>query len=171
MKNSLKLIIGTLLIIGLLVSLVRPDFSLSHNGAEAIGQLMGMLLILIFAIWLLHSGSKNNLQKRPFIITLICIGSFIGVYGAMTGVFFEAFRGMASWYPPYVIASGLVGLAAFIGLWLMKRWGVMLYTFLVAVNQLVLLLGGLWTPSALLIPLMVIFIGFFYYKRMTPFVI
>jgi hypothetical protein len=47
-----------------------------------------------------------------------------------------------------------------VGLWQMRKWAIFVYTALVALNQVVLFATGLWNILALLIPAIVIAIGF-----------
>jgi hypothetical protein len=54
-----------------------------------------------------------------------------------------------------------------VGLWKMKKWSVFLYTLLVAVNQVVLFTMGVWNPFALLIPAIIIAIGFANLSKMS----
>jgi hypothetical protein len=63
--------------------------------------------------------------------------------------------GLPSWYMPYLVLTMLVGLASLIGMWKMKKWGALLYAVMFAVNQCILFATGLWTPGALIIPLIV----------------
>ncbi len=53
-----------------------------------------------------------------------------------------------------------------IGLWTMKKWGIITYTILFAINQVVLLASGVWNIFALVLPAIVIAIGFSKYKLM-----
>jgi len=53
-----------------------------------------------------------------------------------------------------------------IGLWMMKKWGIITYTTFFGINQVVLLAFGVWNIFALIIPGIVIAIGFSQYKLM-----
>ena len=53
-----------------------------------------------------------------------------------------------------------------IGLWMMKKWSIVTYTIFFAINQVVLLVAGVWNIFALIIPGIVIAIGFSKYKLM-----
>lgn len=105
-------------------------------------------------------------KKRPAVITVICILGFIGVALTIPLVFSSAARAVGEWYPPYLALSAVIGLACMIGLWMMKKWGVVLYTALVAVNQVVLMTKGVWNLFALLIPVIVIVLGFAQFSKM-----
>jgi hypothetical protein len=104
--------------------------------------------------------------RRPVPITLICILSAIGALIAIPLIFTEAARSIGTWYPPYLAFGAVLGLVCTVGLWLMRRWAVYLYTALMVLNQIVLLSMGVWNILALAIPLIVIIIGFSYLSRM-----
>ncbi len=105
--------------------------------------------------------------KRPIAITVICILGFIGAALSIPLIFSSAVQSIGSWYPPYLGASTIVGLICMFGLWNMKKWSVFVYTLLVVVNQVVLFSMGLWNPFALLIPVIVVAIGFAYLSKMN----
>ncbi|MEM2956565.1 MAG: hypothetical protein QW041_03280 [Candidatus Pacearchaeota archaeon] len=104
--------------------------------------------------------------KRPGIITAICIIGFIGALITVPMIFSEIAKSIGVWYPPYLAFSAVVGLACMIGLWMMKKWSVIVYTIFVAINQVVLIAMGMWNVFALIIPAIVIGIGFWKYKEM-----
>jgi hypothetical protein len=105
-------------------------------------------------------------RARPVAITVICVIGFIGIVATFFIMFSEAARALAPWYLPLLAVSAVIGLASFIGLWMMRRWGLYLYTALSAVVQAILLTGGLWQPTSLLLPAIVIGIGFYYAGKM-----
>jgi hypothetical protein len=53
-----------------------------------------------------------------------------------------------------------------IGLWKMIKWAVFAYTAFVVLNQVVLFSMGVWNIFGLLIPAIVIAIGFTYLSKM-----
>ncbi len=105
--------------------------------------------------------------KRPTVITVICILGFIGAALSIPVIFSNVAQAIGSWYPPYLGASAVAGLICMLGLWKMKKWSVFAYTALVIANQVILFTMGLWTPFALLIPAVVIVIGFTHLSKMT----
>ena len=48
----------------------------------------------------------------------------------------------------------------------MRRWALYLYTAMMVVNQVVLLAMGVWTIMALILPAIVVAVGFAYVSRM-----
>ena len=105
-------------------------------------------------------------NKRPGIITAICILGFIGVAFTIPMIFSDIAKSIGAWYPPYLGFSAIVGLACMIGLWMMKKWSIIAYTIFVAINQVVLIAMGVWNLFALIIPGIVIAIGFSKFKEM-----
>ena len=105
-------------------------------------------------------------DKRPGIITAICVIGFIGVLATVPLVFSDMSKQIGTWYPPYLAFSAVVGLVCMIGLWMMKKWSIVTYTIFFAMNQAVLLAFGVWSIFALIIPGIVIAVAFSKYKLM-----
>ncbi|MEK6833731.1 MAG: hypothetical protein AABY32_06840 [Nanoarchaeota archaeon] len=111
---------------------------------------------------------QNIAVKRPAIITVICIIGFIGLLFvvSMIFVFSDAVKSIGAWYLPYLAFSAVVGLVCFIGLWMMKKWSIIAYTIFVVINQVVMISMNVWNILALIIPGIIIVIGFLNYKEM-----
>ncbi len=105
-------------------------------------------------------------HKRPLIITIICTIWVIAAVLSFPGSFSVAAKSIGSWYPPYSVFSLIVGFVGVIGLWMMKKWGLILYTTISLISQFVLIFGGLWNIFTLLVPSIVIIIGFLKFKEM-----
>jgi hypothetical protein len=104
---------------------------------------------------------------RPVAITVICILGFIGAALTLPLIFSSTASAVGSWYPAFLGLSAAVGLVCMIGLWKMKKWAVFLYTALLVVSQIVLFSMGLWSPFSLLVPAIIVAIGFAYLSKMT----
>ena len=116
-------------------------------------------------------NSLKNLQmeenkKRPTTITVICIIGFAGTALIIPLIFSPVARQIGSWYPPYLAFSAAAGFICMVGLWKMRKWSVYAYTGFTALSQLVFLTMGVWTVFSLLIPVIVIIIGFFHINKM-----
>jgi hypothetical protein len=111
-------------------------------------------------------GADIMKNKRPGIITAICVIGFIGAVAAVPLIFSDISKQIGAWYPPYLALSAVVGLVCMIGLWLIKKWSIIVYTAFFCINQVVLLALGGWNIFALIIPGIVIAIGFSQYKLM-----
>lgn len=109
---------------------------------------------------------KKMTKKRPGLITAICIIGFIGTLFSIPLIFSDIAKTIGSWYPPYLAFSTIVGLVCMIGLWMMKKWGIITYTAFVGINQVVLMVMGVWNVFALIIPGIVVAIGFSKFKEM-----
>jgi hypothetical protein len=105
-------------------------------------------------------------NKRPGIITAICVIGFAGALIAIPFIFSDLSKQIGAWYPPYLAFGVVVGLVCMIGLWMMKKWSIIIYTIVFSINQVVLLAFGVWHIFALIIPGIVIAIGFSKYKLM-----
>jgi hypothetical protein len=110
--------------------------------------------------------NDTTASERPIAITVICILGFIGAALSIPVIFMGATSSIGAWYPPYLAFSAVAGLVCMIGLWKMMKWSVFAYTALVVLNQCVLMAMGVWNIFALLIPAIVIVIGFMYLSKM-----
>lgn len=104
--------------------------------------------------------------SRPTAITVICVIGFIGGLVTIPMIFTDVARNIGAWYPPFLAFSAVVGFVCMVGLWKMRRWAVFVYSGFVAFNQIVLLAMGVWNVLALLIPGIVIAIGFTHLSKM-----
>jgi hypothetical protein len=109
--------------------------------------------------------------QRPVAITVICILGFLGALLTiplfMMAASLSMGLGVGSWYLLYLAFATVVGLACMVGLWRMKKWAAYTYAGFVAINQVVLIAGGLWTIFSLLIPAVVVIIALKYSPRMS----
>lgn len=103
---------------------------------------------------------------RPIPITILCVVCAIGVVFVIPMIFSDVAQSIGAWYPPCLAASAVIGAACTVGFWLMRRWALYLYTAMFVINQIVLLAMGVWSMTALVLPAIVIGIGFAYYGRM-----
>ena len=104
--------------------------------------------------------------KRPKRITVICVFGALGMVLAVPLAFSGVARAIGAWYPPYLLASALVGAACMAGFWFMRKWAAFTYAALFLVNQVVLITMGAWNIFSLLIPGIVTAVVFSVYKRM-----
>ncbi|MHB8872118.1 MAG: hypothetical protein ACYC8T_00380 [Myxococcaceae bacterium] len=98
------------------------------------------------------------MKTRPTSITVICILGFIGAGLGLLALplILSAASQFPVWYMPYLLLSMVIGATLLVGLWKMKRWGAIGYTGFTIFNQLVLLVGGLWSVMSLIIPAIVV---------------
>jgi len=110
---------------------------------------------------------KQNSKKRPVIVTIICIISFIGTLQVIPLVISESAQQIGKWYPPYMGLSAIIGLISIIGIWKMKRWAVYLYTTMVVINQITGVVMDLWNIMTILFPGIAILAAFYHLKKMN----
>jgi hypothetical protein len=114
----------------------------------------------------IQSTPDTASMGRPVPITVICVLSAIGVVFVIPMIFSEVARLIGAWYPPYLALSAVIGAACTVGFWLMRRWALYLYTAMLVINQIVFVVMGVWTIMALVLPAIVVGIGFAYHARM-----
>ncbi len=96
------------------------------------------------------------MTQRPTAITVICVLGFIGAAITIPLAMFSASSGLLpGWYTPYLLLSAAVGLACMIGMWKMKKAAALGYVAFTGVNQLILLVAGMWSIGSLVIPAVV----------------
>jgi len=105
-------------------------------------------------------------QGRPVIITILCVLGFIGVPVVVWVIVSGMASQIAPGYPALLGISSAIGAACFVGLWLMRKWAVYVYTAFAVINQGILFAMGLWNPLALILPAIFIIIMFIYLPRM-----
>jgi hypothetical protein len=105
--------------------------------------------------------------KRPFLITLM---SILSVYAGLMFLY-QAFLALIVAFAisdmMRFIVGGIIFLSIGIGLWLMKKWAVHLYTLSVIVNLIVLLLAGKFDVWAVVYPGIVVVIGYIQFSKMS----
>jgi len=114
------------------------------------------------------SEAKTN-PKRPLLVTLISLlviflgfGGFLSFFNMHGNV-----QKLGAIYIPLTVFNSVVFLVCGYGLWLMKKWAVYLYTISVVIAQIVLLVSGHWNLLTLVLPIIVIFIGYKNLSGMT----
>ncbi|HTF03596.1 MAG TPA: hypothetical protein VK826_06195 [Bacteroidia bacterium] len=109
-------------------------------------------------------------KERPVVITVFCVLGFIGaavVFPFMlTDLYAKVAHKIGEWYTPFLLLSSVVGLICMIGLWMMKKWAVYLYTGMTILGQIVIITWGDWTPLGIIMPGIVIAVGFNHIDKM-----
>jgi hypothetical protein len=104
---------------------------------------------------------------KPLAITAICIIGVINAIQMINLVLSPMSKQVGAIYPLYFSLSVALGLACIGGLWLLKRWAALVYGALLICNQIVLLLMGYWSLSAVIIPAAIILLMFKHLDRMS----
>ena len=105
-------------------------------------------------------------NKRPVIITVICVIGLIGALLTLPLIFSHLAADVGAWYPPFLGLTAIVGIASFIGLWRMRLWGLYLYLAMFIVGQIVMMAMHIWSPLSPILPIIVLIIGFSFRSRM-----
>jgi hypothetical protein len=89
-------------------------------------------------------------QKRPVLVTVLCILGFIGITLSIIGAFalrfmqdipeLEVFGALPPWYPIFALVISILNLIALIYIWKMRKVGVIALTGLFVFNIVVALL-------------------------------
>lgn len=98
--------------------------------------------------------------KRPAAMTGILVLGVVGAVALLWMANSGQLYGAPDWYMPYLFVSAAVGLTGIIGMFLMRKWGLYLYAGLFAVNQVLMLSLGAWSAQGLLIPMIIVVLGF-----------
>lgn len=117
-------------------------------------------------------------KNRPTSISVICILMALGLIFALVQLFNPQLQALGGWYVALQVFSLVVGVTCLIGFYLMKKWGVVLYTivnvidFVVTMGILASIPGTFASPYVLLVflpyifRLIVIIVGFSHYSKM-----
>jgi len=119
-------------------------------------------------IWRLQYHSDQNLnqsiksskviQSRPIVITGVCIFGFTTSSLGIILCLILIPRTHMDGFIPFLLLVSLLSFLSFIGMWMMKKWGVYTYTFVFVFAQVVLLSQGLWGLPSIIIPVIIIMI-------------
>ena len=105
-------------------------------------------------------------MKRPLAVTILCVfiafGALVGLAVCLSPVAHK----IASWYPPYMFLSLVIGLVCTVGFWRMRLWAFYLYSIFFGMNVLVLLGTGHFRVTGIVGPLVVVAIGYGYRRRL-----
>jgi len=113
-----------------------------------------------------RARTLENPHTRPIAITVACIVGVILAALTLPLTFTAMARGIAPWYPAWFGISSLIGIACMVGLWMMQRWAVYIYTAVTALNQAILIVKDAWNPIGLIVPAIIIVVMFIYLSRM-----
>jgi hypothetical protein len=113
--------------------------------------------------------------SRPVVITIICILGFIGVAAIVLMALLALTGGASSdiglglpltWAGILLLAMSLVQLWPLLGMWNMKKYGVIAYAVLFVIGQLSVIINGRMNWWSFVVGLAVIAVGFSYYNQM-----
>jgi hypothetical protein len=108
----------------------------------------------------------ENPHTRPIAITIACILGVIIAAVTLPLAFSSLARGIAPWYPAWLGVISVVGLVCMVGLWMMRRWAVYVFTAVTALNQAILIAKNAWNPLSVVVPAIIIVVMLIYIFRM-----
>ncbi|MBP8115086.1 MAG: hypothetical protein KAY50_07005 [Chitinophagaceae bacterium] len=111
---------------------------------------------------------KQNQISTPVFIYVVCT---LGVLGPLPN-FFLRFTELAymvgQWYLYFLLISPFLIWFSVAGVWRMKKWGVLAYSSIIVVTEIILFkYNVMWSYTSLIIPLIVTTTIWFYFKKMT----
>lgn len=111
------------------------------------------------------SESRFN-PAKPLAITAICIIGLINAIQMLNVLLSPMVKQLGVAYAVYFGAAALISLVCIGGLWFLRRWAAWVYAVVLLVNQLVLVTMGLWEPTALVVPLVIIGVILRHFKQL-----
>ena len=113
--------------------------------------------------------NEQSFSTRVFLL-LACFIGFLGSLYPILFSFTEVAYMIGPRYNTFLKISSLLLWVSFIAIWKMKKWGVFLYTSVIIAIQIVEILYNdiiPWSYSSLILPIIVILIIGFQFKKMS----
>jgi hypothetical protein len=113
-----------------------------------------------------RSGGDRMKSLRPVLLTVLCFGGFVGCFLNVILVISPPVQKFGGLYSSYLSLSTIFVIFCLSGLWMMKKWAVVAYSFYMVINQLVYIWMGNWNWFAFALPVAITLVGWFYYRKM-----
>jgi len=107
-----------------------------------------------------------NFDDRPGTINAICLIWTLLVGYSLYNLSNANLTAMPEWFHIYYLALSVGQLIAIIGYWQMRKWGVLLFTSMIVIEQATLISFVGFNPLSLMLPLIVLFVGMAHYNQM-----
>ncbi len=105
-------------------------------------------------------------NKRPAAIIAICVIWLLFLLNVAYAFFLLDTSVLASWFKIYFVVLTASWLTSLTGIWMMRKWGPILFTVLFAVNQLETTINGTWSFDSVLLPILIIAVSYAHFNRM-----
>jgi hypothetical protein len=105
-------------------------------------------------------------MKRPAIITLVAVWFAVSAIILVQLAMSRYAEFTAEWYPTYLGVAALPYLVSAVGLWRMKKWGVIVFIVFSVINQAVLVLVNQWTFTSLVTSGLLVAVCWSQYSKM-----
>ena len=107
-------------------------------------------------------------QSTPAMIYVACALGFLNAINSLLFMFTELAYMVGRWYMNFLLISSILILVSLVGIWKMKRWGVLGYTALAITTQIVSFKYNMtWTYASLILPVIVLLAIWHFFKRMS----
>ena len=104
-------------------------------------------------------------KRRPLAVTVLCLVGAVTVSIAAIAGLIRDVQHASSLIPVHLAGSGAV-LAAFMGIWRMRWWGILLYALAIAGNLTILAGAGTVRWPHIAVPIAIASIVLCYYRRL-----
>lgn len=104
--------------------------------------------------------------KKPRILTIVCVIAFTIVVIGFPYIFSPFVKKKGDFFPAILGLFVALQFIAIVGVWFMKKWGVMLYLGTAMANQALLIWIDDWQITSVILPTIFLSISLFFYKRM-----
>ncbi len=110
--------------------------------------------------------NKNRIQT-PTLIYVACILGFLNTVPTLLLWTTELAYMVGEWYKNFLLLSSLLIWISLAGIMFMRRWAVVIFSLTITVTQIILYkYNDIWSYTSLIVPVIVILAGWFYFKKM-----
>lgn len=106
------------------------------------------------------------IRKRPLIVSTFCIIGFVWTLILFGTILAPSIKRLGEWVPAIYGIIISMTFIAYVGIWHMKRWGVLFFMFTLFFKSLFLIFTGGISVPGLALSLIFLVIFLVYYKRM-----
>ena len=111
--------------------------------------------------------TKQNRISTPPFIYVVCTLGVLGTLRTFLLWTTELAYMIGQWYLNFLLISSIMICISIVGVWKMKKWGVLAYTFITGATEIILFkYNVMWSYTSLIIPVIVTLTAWFYFKRM-----
>ena len=111
---------------------------------------------------------KKSRGQTPSLIYAACTLGFLGTIPTLLLWTTELAYMVGQWYKNFLLLSSFLIWVSLAGIWYMKKWAVLTYSFIIIATQIILLkYNVMWSYTSLIIPALVTLVIWFYFRKMT----
>lgn len=78
--------------------------------------------------------NERAAKERPVLITLVCLLGFLAVASGLLRINSTFNKGLGATFQAYYVVVLLISLVAYVGMWRMKKWGVILFSVITVIH-------------------------------------